>query len=91
MKGSHVGEGAVINDAIIDKDVKIGNGVVIGTGGPAETPPHKDLGDGLVVIGKGTSIPAGTVIGRHVLIDPYCTEEHFTERTILAGTHFHWS
>lgn len=90
MKGCYIGQGAVISDAILDKDVRIGNGVVIGSGSPAEIPPHKDMGDGLVVIGKGTSIPAGTVIGKHVLIDPYCIEKHFIEKNIPSGTHFQW-
>jgi glucose-1-phosphate adenylyltransferase len=59
-----VGQGCAIEDAIIDKNARIGNGVKISPRGKPEN--HDGDGyfirDGIVVIPKGAVIPDGTVI-----------------------------
>ncbi len=59
-----VGEGAVIERAILDKNVRIGRKVVIRdhSGEPDVETKSYVIRDGIVVIPKGVTIPDGTVI-----------------------------
>ena len=59
-----VGEGSVIEAAILDKNARIGRNVVIRdhAGEPDQETSSYVIRDGLVVIPKGTAIPDGTVI-----------------------------
>ncbi|MCS7064590.1 MAG: glucose-1-phosphate adenylyltransferase [Methylacidiphilales bacterium] len=59
-----IGDGSVISDAIIDKNVRIGKNCIIT---PEGKPSHFDhplacIRDGIIVIPKGTMIPDNTVI-----------------------------
>jgi glucose-1-phosphate adenylyltransferase len=59
-----IGHDAVIERAIIDKNARIGRGVVI-TSHEGEVDHHEELysvRDGIVVIPKNTTIPDGTTI-----------------------------
>jgi glucose-1-phosphate adenylyltransferase len=61
-----IGEDCIIEEAIIDKDVHIGKGVII-RGGKTLKDKQTDtycIVDGVVVVKKGAHIKAGTVIGR---------------------------
>jgi len=59
-----IGDGTVIEDAIIDKNVRIGRQVIIRASGksPEMDGPNFYVRDGVVVIPKGSTIPDGTVI-----------------------------
>jgi glucose-1-phosphate adenylyltransferase len=59
-----IGEGSVIECAILDKNVRIGRNVVIRDhyGEPDEETESYVIRDGIVVIPKNTTIPEGTVI-----------------------------
>ena len=59
-----VGEGTVIERAIIDKDCRVGRGVRIITrrGLQDNEGEHYVIRDGIVVIPKGVAVPDGTVI-----------------------------
>jgi glucose-1-phosphate adenylyltransferase len=59
-----IGDGTVIEDAIIDKNVRIGRKVIIRASGksPEMDGPNFYVRDGVVVIPKGSTIPDGTVI-----------------------------
>jgi glucose-1-phosphate adenylyltransferase len=59
-----VGEGSVIENAILDKDVRIGRNVVIRNheGTEDEETDSYVIRDGIVVIPKSVVIPDGTVI-----------------------------
>ena len=59
-----IGENCFINNAIIDKNVRIGNDVTISPENkPAnETTSMYRICDGIIVIPKGTVIPSGTVL-----------------------------
>ena len=59
-----IGGGAVIEDAIVDKNVRIGRRVTIRPAGkPAEMDgPNFYVRDGIVIIPKGAVVPDGTVI-----------------------------
>lgn len=61
-----IGEDCIIEEAIIDKNVHIGKGVII-RGGSRLKDKQTDtycIVDGVVVVKKGASIKAGTIIGR---------------------------
>ncbi len=59
-----VGEGSVIEGAILDKNVRIGRNVVIRSheGHPDEEKKSYVIRDGIVVVPKGVTIPDGTII-----------------------------
>jgi len=59
-----VGEGSVVENAILDKNVRIGRNVVIRSheGAPDEETDTYVVRDGLVVVPKGAIIPDNTVI-----------------------------
>ena len=59
-----IGDGCVIDGAIIDKNARIGNGVIIRNmpDRPDSEEEHWVARDGLVIIKKSGVIPAGTVI-----------------------------
>ncbi|HTB82841.1 MAG TPA: glucose-1-phosphate adenylyltransferase [Candidatus Sulfotelmatobacter sp.] len=59
-----IGEKCKIENAIIDKNARIGNNVVISPAGKPETVDHEHyyIRDGIVIIPKNAVIPHGTVI-----------------------------
>ena len=59
-----IGEQTVIENAIIDKDCRIGHNVRISNqrGAGEEEGPNYVIRDGIVVIPRGSTIPDGTVI-----------------------------
>ena len=59
-----IGDNCYINNAIIDKNARIGNNVVIKGGGHLENTDHAlyTVKDGIVVVKKGSVIPDGFVI-----------------------------
>ena len=59
-----IGEGTMIEDAIIDKNVRIGRNVRIGAAGKERNMDGKSfyVRDGVVIIPKGSTIPDGSVI-----------------------------
>ena len=59
-----IGRNARIENAIIDKNARIGDNVVISPNGKAESVDHPlyYVRDGIVIIPKNGMIPSGTVI-----------------------------
>lgn len=88
LNDSIIEEGCVIDGAIIDKNVVVGKGSIIGRG--TVTCPNQEkpnvLSSGLNVIGKGVSIPQGTIIERNVRIFPHACESDFKESIISCGS-----
>lgn len=67
MNDTRIEAKATVDRAILDKDITVGPGAVLGSGAadrPNEAIPHL-LNTGLTVVGKGTRIPAGVVVGRN--------------------------
>lgn len=64
-----VDTGAVVERAIVDKQVLIRDSAVIGRPGPAQKGPAHTLA-GISVIGKGAEIAAGIEIGPNAVIQP---------------------
>ena len=74
-----VGPGARLDKVVVDKDVYVGAGAVVGTGNEsvANIAMPDKLFAGITVVGKGASIPEQAVIGRNVLINSSKHEQHF--------------
>lgn len=80
--------GAVIDHGIIDEDVVIGKDAHIGVGDdftPNQTNPEW-LNTGLTLVGVRAQVPAGTQIGRNVVIAPRTRAQAFASQTIASGT-----
>lgn len=80
--------GAVVDHAILDKEVSVGPNAVIGTGSndrPNGLEPER-LASGITVIGKRAAIPAGMRIGRNVRIDEGVRAADFgSTRSVRTG------
>jgi glucose-1-phosphate adenylyltransferase len=87
MNDTWVGPNVVIDHAIIDKEVYIPEGVIIGDGDdntPNQALPHV-LNTGLTVIGKGVHLPSGIRLGRNVVVQPFRHESDFPTLTVESG------
>jgi len=87
MFDSEIGEGAVIDRAILDKECVIGAHARVGEGRvlrPNRSEPER-LFSGLTLVGKQARVPARTRIGRNCRIDPYAVESDFARRRVAAG------
>jgi glucose-1-phosphate adenylyltransferase len=84
--------GAVVDHAIIDKEVSIGPNAVVGMGAnerPNELEPER-LYAGITLIGKRAQIPANVRIGRNVRIDEDVRVADFrSARTVQTGATIH--
>jgi len=88
MNNCEVSARAVVDRAIIDKNVVIHEGAHLGTGDI--TSPNKEfpqiLEAGLSLVGKNASIPKNCTIGRHCIIWPETATDEFMARDIPCGT-----
>lgn len=80
--------GSQVEKAVLDKNVKIGKGVVIGIG--SREVPNQEFPDqlftGLTIIGKKSSIPANLRVGPNSIIYPGCSEKDFASEELLPGS-----
>jgi glucose-1-phosphate adenylyltransferase len=83
-----IGEGAVVDRSILDKDCVVGPRCRVGDGDdlrPNRNEPER-LFAGITLVGKRANIPAGVVIGRNCRIDPSVGGADFRRRrTIRSG------
>jgi len=87
MFDSVIGSRAVIDRAILDKEVVVGAGAIVGEG-PDDTPNRQEptrLNTGITVVGKQTSIPRGARIGRNVRIGEKVRSADFAKRVVPGG------
>ena len=87
MHDAHVGRDAVLDRTIVDKEVRIGAGAMVGHG-DATTPNRacpEHLSSGLTVVGKGTVLPAGVHVGRNARIGAFVREAAFTADVPTGG------
>jgi glucose-1-phosphate adenylyltransferase len=64
--------GAVVDRAIIDKEVSIGPNAIVGLGADLDVPNRQEpgrLNTGITVVGKRAVIPAGVRLGRNVKVN----------------------
>jgi glucose-1-phosphate adenylyltransferase len=88
MFDSAIGSNAIVDHAIIDKEVVISAEAVVGYGDdatPNETEPSR-LNTGITLIGKRALVPYGVRIGRNCRIDPNVDPEDFMLADLPSGT-----
>jgi len=85
MSDTIVESGARIDGAIVDKYVRVGEGVQLGAGEHADGARLEWLG-GLVLVGKESVLPPGLRIGRSSVIGVGARPEDFTSGEVAAGT-----
>jgi glucose-1-phosphate adenylyltransferase len=88
MFDSVIRSGAVVDRAILDKEVVVGPGAIIGDG-PHDDRPNKQepgrLNTGITVVGKRSIIPRGVRIGRNVKVAADVRASDFTGRVVRSG------
>jgi len=88
MHDCHFKAGAEVSFAIVDKDVSVGVGSRVGrsditSGSNIRFPSH--LSGGITVIGKGSRLPDGIVVGANCLIGCGLSEERFEGHEVPDG------
>ncbi|HEY8869257.1 MAG TPA: sugar phosphate nucleotidyltransferase [Candidatus Limnocylindrales bacterium] len=81
--------GAVVDRAILDKEVVVGQGAIVGFGPDFDTPNRQEpgrLSTGITVVGKRSVIPRGTRIGRNVKIGGAVRAGDFPSRIVRTGS-----
>jgi glucose-1-phosphate adenylyltransferase len=71
MFDSVIRAGAVVDHAILDKQVSVGPNAVVGMGTDFDTPNRQEpgrLNTGITVVGKRAVVPAGVRLGRNVKV-----------------------
>jgi glucose-1-phosphate adenylyltransferase len=87
MFDSVIGSRAVIDRAILDKEVTVGAGAIVGEG-PDDTPNKAEpgrLNTGITVVGKQATIPRGARIGRNVRIGEGVRTADFVKKVVPGG------
>jgi glucose-1-phosphate adenylyltransferase len=89
MFDSVIRAGAVVDRAILDKEVQVGPNAIVGMGSDYDTPNKQEpgrLNTGITVVGKRAVIPAGVRIGRNVKIAERARKADFgTKKQIPSG------
>jgi glucose-1-phosphate adenylyltransferase len=82
-----VRRGAIIDRSIVDKEVTVGPGAIVGDGGD-DTPNRREpnrLNTGISVIGKRAVIPRGARIGRNVRVAESVRATDFVRKVVPSG------
>jgi ADP-glucose pyrophosphorylase len=89
MFDSVIRSGAVVDRAILDKEVVVGPGAIVGDGPDFDTPNKQEpgrLNTGITVVGKRAIIPRGVRIGRNVKIAGDVKANNFPSRIVKSGS-----
>jgi glucose-1-phosphate adenylyltransferase len=81
--------GAVIDRSILDKEVVVGQGAIVGDGPDFDTPNRQEpgrLNTGITVVGKRAIIPRGSRIGRNVKVASGVRTSDFKTRVVKDGS-----
>ncbi len=87
MTGAVIEPGAEVDRAILDKRVRVGQDAKVGWGDdntPNRNWPER-LNTGLTLVGRGAVVPAGTIVGRNVIIHPYATARDYPGEVVASG------
>jgi len=77
-----------VDRAILDKEVVVGQGAIVGDGPDFDTPNKAEpgrLNTGITVIGKQSVVPRGTRLGRNVKVGERVRAADFGARTVKSG------
>jgi acetyltransferase-like isoleucine patch superfamily enzyme len=81
--------GAVVDRAILDKEVAVGPGAIVGEGTDYDEVNRREpgrLNTGITVVGKRAVIPRGVRLGRNVLIGEGVRATDFPSRVVRSGS-----
>jgi glucose-1-phosphate adenylyltransferase len=88
MFDSVIRSGAVVDRAILDKEVVVGQGAIVGDGPDFDTPNRQEpsrLNTGITVVGKQSIVPRGVRLGRNVKIGEQVRAADYPSRTVRSG------
>ncbi len=77
--------GAVVDRAILDKEIVVGQGALVGDGPDFDTPNRQEpgrLNTGITVVGKQSVIPRGTRLGRNVKVGERVRSTDFPAKVV---------
>ena len=79
--------GAVVDRSVVDMQVTVKQGARLGDGddNTANKSMPEVLNTGLTLVGKGSVIPEGIVIGRNVVVHSESNEDHFGKKKRIAS------
>jgi glucose-1-phosphate adenylyltransferase len=86
MTDTVIGMNAEVDCAILDKRVQLGAGAKVGWGDDWASDNRDRPSNGITVVGKNTSIPARTRIGRNCAIAADLSEGDLGQDLIPSGT-----
>lgn len=87
MHDTRILPGARVTRSIVDKNVRIGEGAVIGGGEAVPNREHpEDLASRLVAIGKGAEVPAWCRVGWNTIVEIGVREIDFPTRDVPSGS-----
>jgi glucose-1-phosphate adenylyltransferase len=85
--GCRIERGAILERVILDKEVRVGEGCILGAGDDYR--PNEDrpdiLDSGISIIGKRAILPRGLTVGRNCIIAPGVLPEDFDSLTVPSG------
>jgi NDP-sugar pyrophosphorylase family protein len=79
----------VVDRAILDKEVAVGPGAIVGEGTDYDVVNRREpgrLNTGITVVGKRAVVPRGVRIGRNVLVGEGARAADFLSRVIRSGS-----
>ena len=88
MFDSVIRSGAVVDRAILDKEVVVGQGAIVGDGPYDDRPNRQEpgrLNTGITVVGKRAVVPRGVRIGRNVKVAADVRSSDFAGRVVRSG------
>ena len=88
MFDSVVRSGAVVDRAILDKEVVVGAAAIVGDGPDFDTPNRQEpgrLNTGITVVGKQSVVPRGIRLGRNVKVGERVKSADFANRAVRSG------
>ena len=86
--GVRVDVGAVVDRAILDKEVVVGQGALVGDGPFPDKPNKREperLNTGITVVGKRSVVPRGARIGRNVKVAADIRTSDYASRVVKSG------
>lgn len=85
--GCRIERGAIVERVILDKDVVVSEGCIIGAGDDMRANQDRPdiLSNGISIIGKRATLPRGLTVGRNCIIAPGVQPEDFDSLTVESG------
>lgn len=87
LNDTYIGPNAVVDRCIVDQDVTVGEGALLGDGD--NSTPNADspdrLNTGLTLVGARAAVPANAQVGRNVIIRPRTSEAAYGKEKVVES------